>query len=415
MPIQCEEYEYCKVKVQYVAEPELVNEKREEALQELQKQRVKVPGFRRGKATVRAIKQNCKKAIEEWVKKELVASAYDDVVYETKMKPIGYPQIFNSQLIDSSFLCDMIFLKKPEFELKDYKGFKIPKPHRETTATDDAEKMIQDLRVRHGDTIPYGEHDFVQEGDQVTMSFECKIDGEVFDPFSNKGELYTVGDNIIPDFDKNILGMTAGEKKEFDIIFVEGVAENLIDKRAKFNVELFMGTKNIPCPLDDSLAQKVGMKTYKELRQYAQGEATRQIKNQELQLINQQVLNTLLENHQFEVPSWLLLMEAQQFAAQQGEKWDDLQDAQKEQVNEICKKKVRLSMILDSIRETEPEASFSDDEIVKTIVARVEDAGQNPKAFLTKAQKDGTLIGIIASLKDEATIQWLVSKCEIIE
>ena len=34
---------------------------------------------------------------------------------------------------------------------------------------------------------------------------------------------------------------------------------------------------------------------------------------------------------------------------------------------------------------------------------------------LSSAQKDGSLIGLVAKLKDQATIQWLIEKSSIID
>jgi len=415
MPIQCDEFEYCKVKVQYSADPELVDEKREEALKFFKKSKIRIPGFRPGKATDTAIKTHLKKEIEQWVQKELLANAYEDVLFETKMKPVGYPQILNVQLYDSTFFCDMIFLKKPDFELKEYKDFEIPKPHKQHNVNDLTEKMMQELRLRYGEIIPYGDGDFVQEGDQVTMDFTCKIDGEVFEPYTKEGILYTIGDNLIPDFDNHVLGMNAGEERDFDIIFTDGVVDELRDKRAKFHVKIHMGTKTIPCSLDDELAKKTGHDNFNKLRAEVQASASNQVRNVETQMISQQIISRLVENHDFKVPPWLMLMESQRLAAQQGIKWDDLGDEDKQMLNQRSSAGIKLSMVLDSIRDTEPEAVFSDDELIRNIKARVESTGQNGDEFLSRAQKDGSLFGMIASLKDEATIQWIISTCKVVE
>lgn len=417
MAIQCQEVEHCKIKVQYVSDPELVKEKRIEALKNLKKTKPRIGGFRPGKANDTALKIKCRKQIEEWVKRELVSAAYDDVLFETKMKPIGFPQVLNTQLFESSFMCDMIFLKKPEFELQKYKEFDVPLPHIDVKPADLAEQMLQELRVRHGDVVPYGEGDFVATGDKVTMDFECKVNGEVFELYTKQGMLYTVGENIIPDFDMKILGMTAGETRDFDIIFTKenNVPEELFDKRAKFHVTVHMGTKNHPCPLDDSLAQKVGAKNLADLQQQAMGNVTSKLQSVRLQRLSQQVISQLLSRHNFEVPPWLLTMEAQQFVAHNKMKMEDLDDEQKKMVNDRCKDSIKLSLILDSVREAAPESIVSDKELLEHIKAKVAESGQNADEFLSRVQKSGALIGMLASLRDEATIQWILSTCNIIE
>jgi len=44
----------------------------------------------------------------------------------------------------------------------------------------------------------------------------------------------------------------------------------------------------------------------------------------------------------------------------------------------------------------------------------IQNSGGNPDEVLSSAQKDGTLIGLIARLKDEGTIQWLIEQSTIV-
>jgi len=143
--------------------------------------------------------------------------------------------------------------------------------------------------------------------------------------------------------------------------------------------------------------------------------ACRQLDLVKHQMIAQQIITKLVEAHDFEVPPWLMLMESQNLARQQRMDWEKLEDEHKAALNERAKQSVKLSLILDSIREAEPEAMFSDDELLRNIKARADAMGQNGDEVLSRAQKDGSLFGMIASLRDEATIQWIVEKSKIIE
>ena len=176
MTVQCEEVDYCKVKVKYVADPSLVEEKKNEAVRLLKKSNVQLPGFRMGQATDLAIRVHMKKQIDQMVTRELVSDAFTETLFETKMKPIGYPDVHSTRLDGRHFECEMTFAKKPEFELQQYTGFEIPKPHLEMTAAEGAEKLLQELRTVHGDVVTYGADDFVQEGDKITMDIHCFLD-----------------------------------------------------------------------------------------------------------------------------------------------------------------------------------------------------------------------------------------------
>ena len=93
--------------------------------------------------------------------------------------------------------------------------------------------------------------------------------------------------------------MKAGEEREFDIIFDdnEDYQEQVRGKRIKFNVKVHMGTKKVPLPLDDELAKKVGLETYEQLRNEAEGTASARIdaneKQQNLDSIKKEIGNTV--------------------------------------------------------------------------------------------------------------------------
>ena len=163
------------------------------------------------------------------------------------------------------------------------------------------------------------------------------------------------------------------------------------------------------------MAKKVGLKTYNELVSEAERTAAEKIKQSDKQQITNQVLLRILSEHDFEVPVWHILMESQKFAAQQGVRWDSLTDQQIDNINKQSKDKVKLSLIFDAIRDNEPEASFSDQEMINNIRGQLETAGQNVEKTLSRMTKDGSLVGMVAALKDAALTEWLIKQSEIVE
>lgn len=417
--IQCQEVEYCKINVEYMANPETVKEKREEAISTLRKEKVKVPGYRPGKAPIKVIKKVYKKHIEDWVKREMLTTAYDETLHETKMKPIGYPTIHTSFLDGCQFHCQMTFLKKPEFELKEYKEFKIPKPHMESVDSL-LEKEMEILRRRYGTTSLYGENDFVQVGDKVTMDVQGFVGEELVAGLNQQGLMYTVGENSNEEFDTNLLGMKAGDTREFNIKFddSEKHTDEVRGKELKFKVTVHMGTKNIPSTLDDELAKKLNCESLIDLENKILSQLNAMHQQREQQLVREQIIIRLVQNHEFEVPTWLTSVEAQRMAAQNGLKWDELSDDQMDSFVVRAKDAVKLSLILDSIRENEPEVVFSAGELLNHLSNLMQSQGKTKaesEKIMNEAQKTGSLHGIIAALRDELTIKYLQEKCQIVD
>lgn len=413
MEIECKEVEYCKVQVHYEGDSEVVVEKQKEAIDSIKN--VQIPGFRKGKAPLDVLKAKFKKNIDEWVKREMLSVAYDDIVFETKMKPIGYPQCISHTLQGSNFVCDLLFMKRPEFELKDYKGLEIPKPHQPQKSSELAEAMMQELRVNFGDLQPYEEGDFVEKGDKVTMDIATTIDGETIDDASKEGMLYEIGvQGSFTEIDDNILGMAPGEEREFEIVLPANFGE-YGGKKASIKVTLHMGTKKVPCPLDDELAKKAGCDSFEDMKNKIEMTANAKIQSMEQALVAQQVSKRLVASNDFEVPTWLISMEAQQIAARDNAKLEEMPKVTQEEYRNDAIENVKMALILDTIRDVEPEATLTESEAAEMVKRQLAGRTEDPDKVFVEAQKNGQLVGMIANLKNQFTLQWLVNQTKLIE
>lgn len=410
MECEVKEIEYCKVQVHYESSPDVVVEKRREALAQLDD--VKIPGFRKGKASPDVLKVRFKKNIEEWVKREMLSVAYDDVLFETKMKPIGYPQFLSSHLSGNKFICDLVVMKKPDFDLAEYKEIEIPKPHQPQTVTEIAEAMVQELRIKFGDYQPYEDGNFVENNDRITMDIETYIDGNKIEEACKVGHLYDVGS--IPELDSNIFGMVPEDEREFEMKLPETFGP-YANQDAKLKVIVHMGMKIIPSPLNDELAQKAGFATYDELHEKAMMAASGKLQSIEQALISSQLTKKLVAAHDFEIPTWLISMETQQIAAKDGIDLAKLTQEEQETYKNTAIDNVKLALILDSIREAEPEADLTDQEAANMVKQQLSQRTQDVENIFTQIQKNGQLVGMIAHLKNQFSLQWLSNKAKIVE
>jgi trigger factor len=412
MKVETNEIEYCKVSVLYTADKDIVLSKTDEAVAELRK--VNIPGFRKGRAPDYAIRSRCKNQIKDWVAREMAAQAYDDMVFETNMKPIGMPEYKTIDLKENDFSCEMIVLKKPEFELKPYGEYEVERPDLDVNTDSQVEASVENLRLRLGDMLPYEEDDVVERGDQITMSFNANIDGDGFDGSTKEGELYVVGENIFPDFDDYIIGMKADEEREFDLVLPEEITD-IGGKTATFKVTVHMGTKKKPCEINADFFEKVGAKDMDELKAKLKVIAESRVKEVERDVYRQQISQKLVEDNDFQIPDFLRDAEARHLAMQGQEVFEDLPEDRQKALTEIALKNVRLSLILDSLREEEPDAVLNDQEAQEGLAKRVIAQGGDPKKFLVEAQKNGSLIGMISALRDEFALQWVIKQAKIIE
>lgn len=412
MQIQIQEKEPCKVQVNYIADPAKVLAKRAEVADKVFEDTAKlvVPGYRKGKAPFEAVKLRFRKNIEEQTKQKMLVLAEEEILFETKMKTLFSTQVVNASLQDSKFECELLFCKKPVVELKEYKGLKIPKPHLPKTLSELTEQMLQELRVKYGDVVPFAENDVSEIGDKITMDVKCLAEGKSVDELTKHGIFYTVGQGFYHEFDNNILGMRAGEEKTFEVLW-----DSQTKEKATFTVKIHMGVKTLPATLDDSFATKLGLDSFEKLRAEVASAAEKKIGEYEKNSIHSQIIAQLMATHQIDVPAWLIDLDAQQLAMQHGLKWKEVAEESKKALEEKALDRLKLTLIMDAIRETESETQFSNNEMFDLIRSRVAQQGQDPDKFVAELQQSGRLFGIIAALQQEATLEWLAKQAILIE
>jgi trigger factor len=415
MHIEVREIEPCKLCVQYTAEPSEISDKKEEVVARFKK--APVSGFRTGKVPTDVIKMHYRTQIEDALKVALAEEAYHNALFEKKLRPHGAPKLNSAILVDGKFVCEFEMHTKPEFQLMTYDGMQIPRPHEALTVTELTEKMLQELRVKYGDSVPYADNEFVQVGDTVIVDYEGSINGEVLPHLSATGEMITVGHSNLPQFDDNVLGMSIGETREFDIVVPQNSLPSLSGKTVHLKVTLNMGSKNVPHPLDDTLGQKLGKKDLQELRMAVGATAMATVENKVKESINEAVAIKLVEMHEINVPNWMALSEAQYLVHGAKLDWNALRDEDKDMYVAMAAKNVKLSLILDRIRDDNPEAQLTDQEVFDMIKRNLMQSNmQQPlEQVVQQMQKSGYLQVLFARIRDEHAMDFVTKKVQLID
>jgi trigger factor len=415
MQIEINELEPCKLSVHYEANFLEISDKRAEVENVFKK--APVPGFRPGKATQEIIRVHYRQQIDDSLKRALAEDAYHNTLFEKKLRPHGAPR-FNNLLLDGGkFTCEFEILTKPDFELLVWKEMEIPKPHATARFDELSEQMMQELRVRLGDVEPYADTDFVQMGDNIIVDYEGTLGGEKLDSMCAQGEMITVGKGPLQSFDSNLLGMTLGETREFDFIAPEGGLPSLSGKNIHFKVTVNMGSKTVPCGLDDEMAKKMGKTDFADLQQFVSQAAFARVANMEKMGVHEAVAKKLVANTQIVVPNWMSLSEAQYLAQQSQLDWSTIPDADKEKLLEMAEQNVKLSLILDKVRETTPEAQLTDQEVFEVIKQNLAQTkvAQSLDEVIQQMNKTGYLQILFTRIRDEYTMDHVVKSVKLIE
>jgi trigger factor len=415
MEIKVSEIEACKLNVHCEANALEILNKRGEVMSAFKKAPVK--GFREGRASPEAIKFQYKDQIEDALKRALAEDSYHEALFQHKLRPHGAPRFTSVLMADGKFACDFEVYTKPDFELAPYQNLEVPKPHMSMNEAELAARMLQELRVKYGEISPYTDQDFVQRGDNILADYEGTIDGVKIDTLCATGEMLAVGSSQLVAFDDNLLGMALGETREFDLTVPKEGLPSLAGKTVHFKITINMGTKTIPCALDDELAKKLAKKDYEELRGFIHTVAAAKIANAFKELVNNAVAQKLIADNTIAIPNWMSLSEAQYLVHNAQLEWATLADVDKESYLALAEKNVKLSLILDKVRENNPDAQLSDQEVFEVIKSNLAQTKVDKPIdeIIANMNKSGYLQILFSRIKDEYALDMIVKATKIVE
>ena len=224
-----------------------------------EKNKISVPGFRKGKVPRAMIeKMYGPEIFYDDAANRLIPDAYAEAADESKLEIASQPKIDVVQLEKGTpFIFTAEVAVKPEVTLGEYKGLEVEKT--DTAVTDEeVDAQVEKERDSNARTITVEDRP-VQKGDQTIIDFEGFVDGVAFE--GGKGEDYplTIGsDAFIPGFEDQLIGAEKGAEVEVKVQFpAEYHAEDLAGKPAVFKVTVKeIKAKELPA-LDDDFAQDV--------------------------------------------------------------------------------------------------------------------------------------------------------------
>ena len=224
-----------------------------------QRNKISVPGFRKGKVPRQMIEKMYGVGIfYEDAANALIPTAYGKAYDECELDIVSQPKVEVVQLEKGKpFIFTAEVAVKPEVTLGEYKGLSVDKVSNRVTAKE-IDAKLEEEQKKNARTVVV-EDRAVQDGDEVVLDFEGFVDGVAFE--GGKGENYplTIGSGtFIPGFEEQLIGAEAEKEVEVNVTFPEEYhSEDLAGKAAVFKCTVHeIKAKELP-ELDDEFAAEV--------------------------------------------------------------------------------------------------------------------------------------------------------------
>ena len=370
---------------------EVPAEEFEKAIQEAyqkDKNRITLPGFRKGKAPRKMIEKMYGAGVfYEDAANILIPRAYDEALKECEETIVSRPTIDITQIeAGKPFIFTAEVALKPEVTLGEYKGVEVPKTEIQVT-DEEIQAEVDKERENNSRTIDVDDRG-VEKGDLIKLDFDGSVDGVPFQ--GGKAEDYplTVGSgSFIPGFEDQLIGAKIGEEMEVKVTFPEDYhAEDLKGKEAVFKCTVKANqVKELP-EADDEFAKDVSeFDTMAEYREDIKKNLTEKKEAAAKREKETAAVAKAVENAQMEIPDAMVdeqvrrmaddftrRMESQGITMQQYMQFTGM-DADKllEQMKPEALKRIQNSLVLEAVAKAE-NIEISDERLDEEIAKMAE-------------------------------------------
>ncbi|HEX8975261.1 MAG TPA: trigger factor [Solirubrobacteraceae bacterium] len=411
-----------RVRVQAEVPAEEVERRVQQAARKLGGQ-MRVPGFRKGKVppTV-VIRRLGREAVLDEALRSALGSWYVDAIDEAGIAPIGDPDLDVGDLpAQGEPLAFSIEIGvRPRAQLGTYRGLEIGRrePEVDEAAVDAELERLRD-RVATLETVDRP----AQTDDHVVVDYVGRVDDVAFPGGEGRDQLIELGsERLIPGFEEQLVGASAGEERTVKVTFPEGYPGELGGKDAVFEVKVSeVKAKRLPELDDDFASEAAGFDTLAELREDIAGrlrEADAQAIEREFE---EAVLQAATDEARVELPDPLVHARAhevlhQTFSAlaRQGISREAyLQIAGKDEetlaheAEPDAASALRREAVLAAIVEAE-KIEPTDEELVEALRSAAERDGGDPGQLLDQLRKAGRIESLREDVANRQAVELLV-------
>lgn len=330
-----------------------------------------IAGFRKGKAPIDVVEKHVdQSALQRQFAETVVQELYPQAAREAAIRPVDQPTITIEKFVPYTtleFNADVPVIG--DVKLPDYK--KIKKERKTVTANEkDVAEVIENLRTRAAEKKDVDRP--AKNGDQVVIDFSG-VD-EAGKPIAGAdGTDYPLAlgsDTFIPGFEAHLVGLKAGEKKEFTLTFPKeyGVA-TLANKKVTFSVTIKKVQEVVKPELDDAFAASVGpVKNVAELKRDIKKELTKEKQRQADTEFESELVREISKDSSVEIPQVLIneqvermMRELKQNLSYRGQTIAEFlgtqnlseEEYKKKELEPEAKERVKASIVLSEIAEKE--------------------------------------------------------------
>jgi len=354
---------------------------------------------------------------------DAVPRAYSAAVQENAVRVLGQPDIELTKLEDGDLLAFTAEVDvRPEVTLPSYDGIAVTVDDAEVT-DEQVDEQVSALRDRFA--VLKSADRPVADGDYVSIDLRATVDGEEVPGGSTTGLSYEVGGgSLMSGLDEALVGMSAGEERQFSTELVGG---ELAGQTADVAVTVrSVKEKELP-ELDDEFAQTASeFDTLDELRADVRERLTRVRALEQGAQARDKVLEALLAATEVPLPESAVNGEVEwrqhdighqlqgagldldSYLSAEGRSREDFDG----EVRRNSETAVKSQLVLDAVADAE-QLGVSDAELTEHVIAQAQRYGMSPQEFAQQLTQGGNLPALVADVRRSKALASVLERAAV--
>jgi trigger factor len=323
--------------------------------------KVRLPGFRPGKAPKGVLKQRYGQSVMGDVLQRAVQDSSNQAILERGLKPAMQPKIEVLEFAEGKDLEYSLSIEVlPEIVPVDFKTIELDRLKAEPGEAEIA-KALDSLARSQKQTKKIEEDRPARSGDTLVIDFEGFLDGVAFAGGKGSDHALELGSNqFVAGFEDQLIGKRVGDACDVNIVFPsEYVNDKLAGKPALFKVAVKELREAVPLEQNDEFAKGLGFDDLETLKKAVKDQLSRELVRHSRAKMKRQLLDKLADTHSFEVPPSMVELEFDQI-------WGQVEEERKRGVEDptnkgksddeikaeyraIAERRVRLGLLLAEV------------------------------------------------------------------
>ena len=381
----------------------------------------RVSGFRPGKVPLNVIEKQYGADIKAEIYAKAIEMKFGEIVNINNLRVAGMPDIQHDPLekINDDFEFIATFEVFPEFKLESFKSSKVEKKSVEILESD-VKKTI-DVLIKQRAIFKSVDR-ASKLGDQILVQLQSFINNEQIESTGEQSLEFVLGDSKrIKAVDEQLVGIKAGEKKEFEVKYPKDYdPAQLANQNVKYQINL-IEVREVKLPeIDSNFAKSLGVDSgdIKLMKEEIKMSLNQEVEKRVKADLKKQVFQLLVESHEMEIPKSLISMELNRMMQST---YDNLkkQGADMKEVKleramfeesaiRTCKLRIVLASLVDANKLEASEAQIKSK--VEEFAANFDDIEKAKKWFYDDPKR---LDEPTALSTEDNVVEWFLKECKI--